>query len=570
MPDRVVRFILTGDSKSAVRAMDQVDTAAGKTGRALDKTGRRAQETSGHFDRMGRSAHGLRGSVSSVAGLVGLGGLAFGIKDVVSAGMKWQTQQANLRQSLQATGQASASNIKMINDAVERTATHGGFDPHVETQGIAQFITETHSATKALQLNNETIAVARKAGVDYSTSFTAIARAQSGQTRGVSKLIGVILPITSHVKALTAAQKAAHPEALRAAQLADKQATANMVNARILKYLGGATNAYSKTTQGAISNAQNAFTAMKEHLGTTLLPVVTKVGMELLKVAQFMDRNKATVVPLIEVMAALGVVLGVVKVGIAAVSLATKVWTAATAALDIVLNANPIGAVILAIAALVAGIVYAYNHFKTFRQVVQAVLGWLKGAVASTVGFVVKHWKQIRTEAGRVFMGLPNLVMRSFDKIKSFIGGIIHWVASKFDWLWKKITGIIHTITNLPGNAIHAVSHAASGIAHTASFGLLSGGGLVPQHFAGGGAVGLVGGLGNSDSVPAMLTPGEYVLRQQVVQSVGVSNLNAINSGAHLARAETGDIVIPITVKLGPRIVAEEVVRQQLKQAARR
>lgn len=40
---------------------------------------------------------------------------------------------------------------------------------------------------------------------------------------------------------------------------------------------------------------------------------------------------------------------------------------------------------------------------------------------------------------------------------------------------------------------------------------------------------GLVGGVGNRDTVPAMLTPGEFVIRKKAVESIGVGNLENIN-----------------------------------------
>ena len=53
----------------------------------------------------------------------------------------------------------------------------------------------------------------------------------------------------------------------------------------------------------------------------------------------------------------------------------------------------------------------------------------------------------------------------------------------------------------------------------------------------GGGAKGLLGfnaggfvpGSGNSDTVPAMLTPGEFVIRKSAAQAFGAENLQAIN-----------------------------------------
>ena len=59
---------------------------------------------------------------------------------------------------------------------------------------------------------------------------------------------------------------------------------------------------------------------------------------------------------------------------------AVKLWTIAQAALDIALSANPIGLVVVAIGALVGGVVYAYTHFKTFRDVIHDVWDGLKTA----------------------------------------------------------------------------------------------------------------------------------------------------------------------------------------------
>ena len=54
-----------------------------------------------------------------------------------------------------------------------------------------------------------------------------------------------------------------------------------------------------------------------------------------------------------------------------------------------------------------------------------------------------------------------------------------------------------------------------------------SSGGMIKGYAAGGFAMG-------TDIIPAMLTPGEFVIRKQAVQNFGVDNLKSINSGASL------------------------------------
>jgi TP901 family phage tail tape measure protein len=60
-----------------------------------------------------------------------------------------------------------------------------------------------------------------------------------------------------------------------------------------------------------------------------------------------------------------------------------------------------------------------------------------------------------------------------------------------------------------------------------------------PMLFAGGGPV---PGTGVGDTVPAMLTPGEFVLRQSAVQRAGSANLQHFNNGGPVYRADGGPI----------------------------
>ncbi|MEU8829326.1 hypothetical protein [Streptomyces sp900116325] len=58
--------------------------------------------------------------------------------------------------------------------------------------------------------------------------------------------------------------------------------------------------------------------------------------------------------------------------------IATRVWTLAMLAFNLVMNANPITLIIIGIVALVAAVVYAYKHFTWFRNVVDAVWSAIK------------------------------------------------------------------------------------------------------------------------------------------------------------------------------------------------
>jgi TP901 family phage tail tape measure protein len=73
---------------------------------------------------------------------------------------------------------------------------------------------------------------------------------------------------------------------------------------------------------------------------------------------------------------------------------------------------------------------------------------------------------------------------------------------------------------------------------------------IAAQPFAQGG---LVGGVGNIDSVPAILTPGEFVMSKQAVQNIGAQNLADMNQGG-------GGITLNITAPLVDESVVDHII----------
>lgn len=88
--------------------------------------------------------------------------------------------------------------------------------------------------------------------------------------------------------------------------------------------------------------------------------------------------------------------------------------------------------------------------------------------------------------------------------------------------------------------------------------GYLSSGGLVPKYFA-------VGGFAarGSDTVPAMLTPGEFVMNRYAVQSHGIDKMRAINSGESLGNSLYN---YSITVNAKSDANADDIARSVMTQ----
>lgn len=155
---------------------------------------------------------------------------------------------------------------------------------------------------------------------------------------------------------------------------------------------GGSAAAAAQTFSGQMKILGNHFEEQKERLGElisqgliALQPVINwLIGAFGTLVTGIKDsvhwfkEHKA----IAEVLAiTIGIIAGIVaayEVVIYGVAVATGVWTAVNWALNIALNANPIFLIITAVAALTAGVIYAYNHFAKFRAVLWATWAVIK------------------------------------------------------------------------------------------------------------------------------------------------------------------------------------------------
>jgi hypothetical protein len=88
------------------------------------------------------------------------------------------------------------------------------------------------------------------------------------------------------------------------------------------------------------------------------------------------------------------------KLGIT--SVATWAWNAAQTALNFVLSMNPIGLVVIALAALAVGFVLAWKHSETFRDVVRGAMDTVGGWVSWVLDRFGDLWAFIRSLPGKI------------------------------------------------------------------------------------------------------------------------------------------------------------------------
>lgn len=120
---------------------------------------------------------------------------------------------------------------------------------------------------------------------------------------------------------------------------------------------------------------------------------------------------------------------------------ATLAMAAGQAILNAVMTANPIGIVIVAIAALVAGLVLAYNKSETFRNAVQTAARASKAAfdtVVNVIKVVIGAIGNMISRVGGVggaFRGAMNIAAAAVRILTAPIRGLISLIQSVIGWI---------------------------------------------------------------------------------------------------------------------------------------
>lgn len=119
---------------------------------------------------------------------------------------------------------------------------------------------------------------------------------------------------------------------------------------------GGAAATAANTAAGKFKILTNSLAETKESIGAALLPVVEKVLPVLQKFADWAQNNPKAFLAIAGAITAISV---------------------AILAVNFAMSLNPFTAIAAGVAALVVGIIYAYNKFETFRTIVNGVLNGL-------------------------------------------------------------------------------------------------------------------------------------------------------------------------------------------------
>lgn len=216
-------------------------------------------------------------------------------------------------------------------------------------------------------------------------------------------------------------------------------------------------------TSDSAANSARINAAAQENLqasiGTGLLPVVQMYQKIIGEATQFMADHTTTVKIVAGVLGGLAVAVIAVNAGMAVYRAALIAGTAAQWLLNAAVTANPIGIVVVALAALAAAIVVAWTKSETFRRIVTGAFDAVKNAAGAVLDFFRTHWKTIAVLISGPFapivllatdaFGVRSALVGAFGAVKQAVGGIVDDIAGFF----QKLPGRIKTFATQAGQA---------------------------------------------------------------------------------------------------------------------
>lgn len=454
------------DADGAIGGIDEkplrdVEKAAENADEALEDAGKEASAL-GDYLKAGAIIEGAKGLADAMGGIVDdakeyqqiMGTLKTSSE---AAGYSTQETEQSFKQlqgvlgdsqasattlaNLQAIGLSQKDLTAMIENSIGAWAKYGDSIP---IDGLAESINETIKAGQVTGTFADVLNWGSKEGETFGVKLKANTKTNEEWNKAVSEA-------KTAEDFFNLALQDAGTEAERADLIMQAMADQG---------LSKSSEAWRENNEELVANneANDEYQSSMAELSQTVMPILTEITKATTEIVNFiLSHQEAIVAALLAIGAALLAwnvvsiiqdVIGVMK----GLDATTKLVTASQAALNAVMNANPIAIIITVIAALVAAFIYLWNNCEEFREfwinlwdiisqafsdawdaIVEFFTKTLPDVWNSVVEWfneIPEWWNNLWTQIGQFFMDIWDSIVSFFtETIPSWIASIGEWFA---------------------------------------------------------------------------------------------------------------------------------------------
>lgn len=343
-------------------------------------------------------------------------------------GLEW-TAAADIQDKIQLTAKNGVTSFEQLSEALPKVAGNAATLGVNIDELMATFSTLTGVSGNTAEVGTQLSAVftamvkpssqAAQMADQLGMSFNAMSIKEAGglvnYMQSLNSRIDEYCQSTGQLKSEVYATLFGSAEAVRAltpltGELADKFAENTSLMQSSAGVMDNAFEQINSTSQSTLQRISNAFSTIGDWVHSTLGSAIPLVSSAIDTFGQL-----GAAAPMIQ---AIGNSAAFAAVKTKVASLATRAWSTAQAAFNVIASMNPIGLIVAAIAALVAIIAIVITKYNEWGAAISLLLGPI-GLIINIIMSLRKHWDSI-TQAFRtdgILAGLKRIGIVLLDAL---------------------------------------------------------------------------------------------------------------------------------------------------------
>ncbi len=385
-------------------------------------------------------------AVSSTGAKIASGLAAAGIvkwlAGSVSAAKEAETVTGSLNRAVTATGTPWINYAGHMQDVINKQSQLSAYSQGDLKSALTQLTLTTGSSAKGLSDLALATDIARAKHMDLAKAATLVGKVADGNTTSLARY-GIQV---------------------------DKGSTATQALAQLQARFAGQAASYGNSAAGAQDKFTNALHHLQVIVGSEILPAITaftqKVSGLLEKFQELPGPVQKVIIGVAGFAAAAAIMAPWISGIIGAVqamklaALAQKAWAAAQWLLNAAMDANPIGLIVIAIAALVATFVVLWNKCGWFRDFWIGLWDEIKGIAQKVIPVLQAVWDAITGALKKFWDWAGPFITQSVGIWWSQISANAEAIWTIVKWLWDEVTKALKKFWDWAGPYITPLVHA--------------------------------------------------------------------------------------------------------------